>query len=171
MTTVTVNYGAKTTITCGLATTPLASSANLNAGRESDQIDNSTNKFDDALVEGMVTVGTTPTTNTSIIVYAWGSNESLATTAKDVLDGTDSDETITSAGVAAGFLKRVATMKVDSNTSNRAYYFGVDGIAQYFGGVLPKYWGLFVSHNTGVALNSTAGNHAVNYIGIKYDNA
>jgi hypothetical protein len=167
MTTVSANLGTKTTLTIGVAS--LASSSSFVDGRESNQVDNTTNKFLDALLEGFITVGTTPTVNTQILVYVWGSNDSLATTAKDVLDGTDSDETLTSAGIGRGFLKLLAAIDVDSTTSDRRYDFGVVSVAQALGGVLPKYWGIFVTHNTGVALNATTGNHEISYSGIKQD--
>ena len=169
MATVTISYSSNTTITIGLQTTPLASSSTFVAGRESNQIDNTTNKYVDAIVQGKVTVGTTPTANTQIIVYVWGADTSLATTALDVLDGTDSDETITSAGVRNGMLRLGATLDVDSNTSNRTYYVAPFSVAQLFGGNMPKFWGLWVTHNTGVALNSTAANHAFSFNGVKYD--
>jgi hypothetical protein len=44
----------------------------------------------DCIVSGFVSVGTTPTANTTISVYVWGADTSLATTPIDVLDGTDS---------------------------------------------------------------------------------
>jgi len=87
----------------------------------------------------------------------------------DVMDGTDSDETLTSAGVGQGFLKLAASLVVDATTSNRAYAFGPVAVAPLFGGALPPRWSVFVSHNTGVALNSTAGNHFIKFIGVKYD--
>lgn len=160
-----IAYGGNTTITCTLAS--LATSATWVAGVESALIDNTSNKYVDALVQGLITVGTTPTANTSIIVYVWGSNVSPATTAIDVIDGTDSAETISSAGVRNSFMKVGAVLDVDSNTSNRGYQFSF-GVAQLFGGVLPSYWGLFISHNTGVNLNSTGGNHVISYNGLYY---
>jgi hypothetical protein len=51
-------------------------------------------------------------------------------------------------------------------TSDRAYSF-VFTIAELFGGVVPLKWGLFVTHNTGVNLNATAGNHWFHWTGIK----
>lgn len=169
MTTISENFSAKTAITISLAS--LASSATFVAGQESNQIDNSSDKFVDAHLEGFITVGTSPTTTTQIQVHVWGSNESLATTAKDVLDGTDSAETLSSVGVGRGFLKHAVTLDVDSTTSDRRYDFGNISVASLFGGVMPKYWGVFVTHNTVAALNATAGNHALNYIGVKYDAA
>lgn len=168
MATLTPSYAASSALTITLAS--LATSSSLLVGVESNQVDNTTNKYSDALLEGFITTGTTPTTSTQILVYAWGSNVSLATTAKDSLDGTDSAETITSAGVGYGFLKLIISLTVDSATSNRRYDFGDISVATILGlPVLPPYWGVFVTHNTGVNLNSTAGNHAISFSGIKYD--
>ena len=167
MATQTISYSANTTITITLAS--IATSATWVAGAESTEVDNTTNKYVDALVQGKVTVGTTPTTSTSILVYAWGADTSLGTTALDVLDGTDSAETITSAGVRNGMLGLGAVLDVDSATSNRTYFVKPFSVAGLFGGLMPKFWGLFVTHNTGVNLNSTGSNHAFSFNGIKYD--
>lgn len=165
MATQNIAYSSNTTITISPAS--LASSATWVAGRESTLIDNTTNLYVDALVQGVITVGTTPTANTSIVVYVWGSSVSPATTAIDVIDGTDSAETITSTGVRNSFMKIGAVLDVPAATSNIAYPFSF-GVAQLFGGVLPPYWGLFVAHNSGAALHATAGNHVVSYRGITY---
>lgn len=167
MATSTINYSSNTTITISPAST--ASSSTFVAGRESNEIDNTTNKYIDALVQGKVTVGTTPTANTTIAIYVWGSDTSLATTALDVLDGTDSAETLTNTGVLYSTLKLGAVITVTATTSDVGYNFAPFSVAARFGGVLPKYWGLFVTHNTGVALNATGGNHVFSYNGIKYD--
>lgn len=164
----TLSYSAATTITIGLATTPLASSATFVAGRSSAEIDNTTNLYQDALVEGLVTVGTTPTINTQVLVYVWGSYVSTVTTALDTIVGTDADKTLTSAGVRDGFMRLGGIGTVDATTSNRGYYIGPFSVAQLFGGDMPPFWGLFIVHNTGAALNSTAGNHVWKYTGVKY---
>lgn len=170
MATITPNYSSNTSITIGLASTPLASSSTFVAGRESSEIDNTTNKYMDAHVSGKVTVGTTPTANTTIAVYVWGSDVSLAATAIDTLDGTDSDETLTNTGILNA-LKLGAAVAVPATTSNVGYPILPFSVAALFGGVMPKFWGLFVAHNTGVALNSTAGNHFFEFVGIKFDSA
>jgi hypothetical protein len=166
MSTVTTTYAASATVTCGVEST--ASSSTFAAGRESSVIDNTTNKYVDALLAGKIRVGTTPTANTQILVYVFAPLDDTPTY-PDVMDGTDSAETITSAGVAQGFLKLAALISVDSATSDRDYAFGPVGIAQLFGGIMPPKWAVFVTHNTGVNLNSTAGNHFIKYTGVKYD--
>ena len=165
MATVTVNYAADAQLTIGLAS--LGSSATFVAGRESTVVDNATNKYVDALLSGRITVGTTPTINTQIFVYVFSPINDTPTY-PDVMDGTDSAETVTTAGVGRGFLKLAAVLDVDATTSDRAYDFGQVSVAQLFGGVLPQKWSVFVAHNTGVALNATAGNHEISYQGITY---
>lgn len=167
MATTTTNYSANTTITISPAST--ASSSTFVAGRESNEIDNTTNKYVDALVQGKITVGTTPTANTTIAIYVWGADTSLATSPIDVLDGTDSAETLTNTGVLFSALRLGALISVTATTSDVGYSFAPFSVASKFGGVLPKYWGLFVTHNTGANLNATSGNHVFSFNGIKYD--
>lgn len=167
MATSTINYSANTSFTIDLAN--LASSATFVAGRESNEIDNTTNKYVDAVVSGSISVGTTPTANTVIGVYVWGADTSLATTAIDTLDGTDSAETLTNVGVL-GALRIGATINIPATTSDVAYPVVPFSVAALFGGVMPKFWGIFVSHNTGVNLRNTAVNtNSLEYVGIKYD--
>jgi len=149
----------------------LASSATFVAGRESSQIDNTSNKYIDALVSGKVSVGTTPTANTTIAVYVWGADTSLATTAIDVLDGTDSAETLTNIGIL-GALRLGAAIAVPANTSDVAYEVLPFSVASLFGGVMPKFWGLYVAHSTAVNLRNTAVNtNSFEFVGVKYDYA
>jgi hypothetical protein len=107
-------------------------------------------------VSGQATVGTTPTVNTQIRLYAIGSDD--GTTWPDVFDGTESAETITSVGVRDGFAKLAAVMPVDATTSNRPYPFDFE-LSSLFSGALPDSVAIFATHNCGSALNSTAGNH------------
>jgi hypothetical protein len=166
MATETINYAANwATITCGVAS--LASSSDFTAGRESTAVDNTTNKYVDALVGGKVTVGTSPTSGTQIRIWVYagyGDTPSYP----DVLDGTDSAETFTSAGIRDSSLRLAHTINVDATTSDRTYPFAPFSVASLFGHV-PEFWGLFVTHNTGVNLNATAGNHEFLYVGLKYD--
>lgn len=167
MATATVSYSSNTTITMDLA--GLASSTTFVAGRESSQIDNTTNKYMDALVSGFISVGTTPTANTTINVYVWGADTSLATTAIDTLDGTDSAETLSNVGVLAA-LRWGQTISVPVTTSDFAYPILPFSVASKFGGVMPKFWGLFVAHNCVAALRNTAVNtNSLEFVGIKYD--
>ena len=163
----TVLYSAPTLITISPA--GLVTSTTFLAGRESTENDNTTPKFLDANLQGFVTTGTTPTVGKTIAIYVWGAHTSLATTARDVLDGLDSAETITSENVRAGFLKLAVAVQVDA-ASDRKYEFGPVSVAAALGlATLPRYWGVFMAHDTVAALNATAGNHEMRFVGIKYD--
>ena len=137
-------------------------STNLLAGYESAIIDNTTDGFEDIILSGKVTTGTSPTAARQIEVWAvaWDSNAW-----PDVFDGTTGAETITSADIKSAICKCVAIMPTN-NTSDRAYHFTGVSARQAFGGVLPSKFVLFTVHNTGVNLNATAGNHESRYQGI-----
>ena len=155
-----IKYGTSTTITNAIAS--LASDTNLLAGYESTVIDNTSDGFDDIILSGKVTTGTSPTAARQIEVWAvaWASNAW-----PDVFDGTTGAETITSADIKTALCKCVAIMPTN-NTSDRAYHFTGVSARQAFGGVLPSKFVLFTVHNTGVNLNATAGNHEFRYQGI-----
>ena len=152
-------YGSKTTITCAVAS--LASDTNLLAGIESSIIDNTSDGFVDIYVSGKITAGTSPTASRQIEVWAvaWdGANW------PDVFDGTSSSETITSSDIKNAICAPVKIMST-SNTSDRAYHFTSVSLRGAFMNALPSKIVLFVVHNTGVALNATAGNHELSYYG------
>lgn len=164
----TIVYSSNTTITMDLAN--LGTSSTWVAGRESSQVDNTSDKYIDALVDGSISVGTTPTANTVINVFVYASDTSLVATPIDVIDGVDSAETITNTGVLYSMFRLGAAINVLATTSDIAYPIAPFSIAQLYGGVMPKYWGLFVAHNTGVNLRNTAVNtNSFQYVGIKYD--
>lgn len=160
-----ITYASSASITIGLNS--LATSSTLLAGRESTQVDNTTNLYMDALVQGVVTVGTTPTSGKTIAIYVWGSDTSLATTALDVLDGTDSAETITNEGVRNSVLRLGAGITLTAATSDVAYPIAPFSVRALFGN-MPKYWGLFVTHDTVAALKSTGNTDMFTYTGITY---
>ena len=153
-------YGSKATLTASVAS--LASDTNLLAGIESPVIDNTTDGFDDILLSGKITTGTSPTASRQIEVWAvaWdGANW------PDVFDGTTSAETITSSDIKNAICKPVAVLATN-NTSDRTYHFTGVSLREAFRGELPSKVVLFIVHNTGVNLNSTAGNHEFSYVGI-----
>lgn len=152
-------YGAKTTLTAALA--GLASDTNLLAGLETSVIDNTTDGFDDIIVSGKVTTGTSPTSARSIEVWAIAWN---GADFPDTTDGTSSTETLTSTDIKNSICKFVANMSTN-NTSDRTYPFTGVSLRGAFGGCLPSKVILFIVHNTGANLNATAGNHEISYYG------
>ena len=94
-TVLTTTYSNTAAITFDISS--LGTSSTFVAGRESTQIDNTSNLYVDAQVYVLGITGhasTAPTVGQVINLYCWGSEVSLATTAIDVLDGTDSAETL-----------------------------------------------------------------------------
>lgn len=155
-----IAYGASVQVTISPAS--LATSANFAAGRASDAIVNTSNKFLDAKVAGVITVGTTPTTNTQIQIWVYASLNDTPLY-PDSITGSDADKTFTSASIRNSSCRLGASIVVDSNTSNRPYPFALFSVASLFGGSLPTHWGIFITHNTAVNLNATPGNHAIYY--------
>ena len=164
-----ITYGTKTAITIDFAN--VATSSTLTAGVESNEISNASNLFDYVLVQVKVSPGTTPTSGKSILIYVWGSDVSLATTALAVLDGTASAETITNEGVRNAFLKLGAAVTLTATTSNQEHPVGPFSVASLFGS-MPKFWGLFITHDTAVnSYNNAVNTNAFNYTGITYTTA
>lgn len=169
MTTSTINYGSDTAITFDVSS--LGTSSTFLAGRESTQIDNTTNKFVDAIVtcDGILGhASTAPTVGQQIQLYLWGSDVSLATTPIDVLDGTDSAETLAHDSVRQS-LRLVAAPTVTVATAGLKYYILPFSVASYFD-QMPKFWGLFLAHNHTGALAATQSG-IWSYYGIKFDSA
>lgn len=157
-----------TAITLTLAS--LATSASLVAGRESTAISNVSNQFLDAYVSGQITVGTTPTTAKSINVYVYALLKHVSSAASypiataTALTGVDAAATFEIDQLNA--VRLAASINIIA-TSDRAYSVAPFSVAALFGGVLPIKWGIFVTHNTGVNLNATAGNHWFHWQGVK----
>jgi len=156
-----IAYASSSALTITLAS--LATSATLVFGRESTAVDNTTNKYLDYLLGGKITTGTSPTDAKQIRVYVVGLVED--STYPDVMDGTDSDETWTSTGIRDSASKLAAVIPTN-NTSDRTYWFGPVSVAGLFGGVMPKKFVVWVTHDTAVNFNSTAGNHAIHVTGV-----
>ena len=154
-------YGAQQTITAAIAS--LASDTNLLAGIESSVIDNTTDGYEDIILSGFITTGTSPSASRTIEVWAIAWNGSGW---PDVFDGTTSAETITSAEIKNSLCKSVASIST-SNNSDRRYDFTGVSARTVFGGVLPSKFVLFITHSTVANLNSTAGNHGFFYEGVK----
>lgn len=150
-------------ITISLAS--VASSSSRTAGRESSVITNQSNLDVDHILSGKIRVGTSPTANTFIDVWVVPLLSLISATVAwpDVFDGTDSAETATSAGILQGLGQLAKSILVDATTSDRDYYFGGVSVAALFGGNMPSDYVVFVTHNTGVNLNATGGNHTLFY--------
>lgn len=155
-------YAASAAITCSLQTGPLASSSTFTSGRESLAIDNNTNRMLDERITAKITTGTTPTASTEIRVYAYAALSDTPTY-PDTITGTDANVSLTNSQILdSGFVALGVTAV--SGTSNVGYPIRCLTLARAFGH-MPKRYGLYITHNTAVALNATAGNHVLTRIG------
>jgi hypothetical protein len=151
-----IAYAATATITCSIAS--LGSSSTFLAGRESTVINNTSNKYIDYRIGATITVGTSPTADKEIRVYGYAALTDTPTY-PDVITGSDAAATIVNTYILNSAF---ALLGVSSNdaTSNNAYFPKCLTVAEAFGHC-PTRWGLFIAHNTGVALNATAGNQVL----------
>ena len=165
------SYTASATITIAPENVPTSSTRT--AGVESTVVSNISNLYTDVLVSGKWTAGTSPTANKQVDVWVYApESDDLSSTVvypdpAGTIDGTSSAETITSENVRNAAMKLAFSIVIDS-TNNRGYSVAPFSVAALFGGVMPSRWGLFISHDTAVNSNSTAGNHVWSYIGVKY---
>jgi hypothetical protein len=160
---ITPQYGSKVTLTMTLAA--LASDTALIAGRSSAAVDNKDTDFAvDAMVGGQVMTGTGPTAARQIEIWAYGSYDDTNFSG----GATGADATLTPDDKSLMMLLCVIPTV---NTANKAYRWGPYSIAQAFGGFVPVQWGIYVVHNTGVALNATGTNHEVEYTPVKLQSA
>lgn len=155
-------YGAVADLTITLAS--LATSATRVAGRQSTAVTEASDLALDELVSGKITVGTTPTINTYIDIWVFAQQDDAPTYPTLVTTGlgaSDAAATAATEGIRNNAMKWAASILVDATTSDRVYSFAAFSVAQLFGGRLPKRWGVFVAHNTGVNLNATGTNHQI----------
>lgn len=145
-----MSYGTKTAVTITL--TSLAD----DSARESTFIDNATAKFLDVLLRIKSNGLAGSVDNLEIYAYA-----SLGDT--DYTDGaTGSDAAFTAANIKNSPLLPLLGM----NGATQVKY-GPISLAAVFGGQLPERWGLIVKNSSGANLSATAGDHVVEYQGIK----
>lgn len=133
------------------------------AGRASTAVNNTTNLDLDHLVSGKIKLGTSPTASKTVRVFAYAAQSISSGTPvyPDSITGTDAAKTMTSANVAMACLRYVWAGTTDA-TTGLVLQMPPTSIAQIFGD-LPPYWGLFVVHDSGVALDSNGSNHSMQY--------
>lgn len=152
-------YPSSGALTIGLAS--LASTtADPPVGRESAEVDQSTDLAEDVQIDGKITTGTSPTASRRIRIWAWGGAYDGSSVRRPA-GVTGSDAGLTpSAWYKTTF---VLLQWIDtSSASDTTYTFVVPSLRRAFDSLyLPARWGIFVDHNTGVNLNSTAGNHEI----------
>lgn len=135
--------------------------ASATAGRSSLAIDNTTNLYDDALVTVSITTSASALAAPKVVnVYLYSSEDGTNFEQEEsAAPGTDAAYTINSPSV---FRLAVA---IPVATSSKVYTRSFS-VAKFFGGVLPRKWGIIVVNNTGQSL-AASGNSA-SYSGIQW---
>lgn len=159
---VTLRLGTEAALTVSPAS--LASSTTRVAGRESTAIACASvtpaNPVD-FIVAGKITLGTSPTAGKVVQVWVYASYNDTPTY-PDSFTGSDSARSATSENVRDAALK-LGAVGVSDATTGRVLWLAPFSVAALFGGNLPQAWGIWIVHDTGVALDATAGNHAFWY--------
>lgn len=142
--------------------------------RESAGINNTVNKYMDALVGGSIQVATVVADGT-ISIFAYGSMD-----AGGIYSGglVGTDEAITwgttpASSSVEGYnqLKLLGVISVDTTDDDNDIEFAGFSVAAAFGGVMPEKWGIVVLNESGVALHVTGTNNEIHYQGINYESA
>jgi hypothetical protein len=84
----------------------------------------------------------------------------------DVFDGSDSAKTVTNRDTLFGFGRLAGSIYAPNSTASQIYAFGPVSVAQLFGGICPRKFVVFVTHNvqtsTNVLASAAAGPPQVN---------
>lgn len=161
MATATPNYAATASITL------TATSITNGSYRQSTVVDNSSNKYMDVLLGGSIQAGTTPTAGGTLEIWAYGERDDGGGTSQYTAGCSGSDSAYTADG-EEDELFPVYAVTVDA-TSDQDYEWGPVSLAQAFGGILPRKWGLVLKNSSGATTNATGTNNEFRYTGIKYD--
>lgn len=119
-----------------------------NTMRGSTAIDNTSNLFEDALVQVQVKTASSSTSSTGYVnVYAYATS---ASTYPGGFGGTD--------GAYSGLAANLTPIGRLATTANSTTYTSNPlSVASAFGGVLPDTWGIVVENQSGATLDASVG--------------
>jgi len=127
--------------------------------------DQSVSVYDTQVMVAINVGAITPSATTVILIWAYGSvdgsNWPGAPSGAEVIDGTDKALTLSSLGNGLRPLGQIL-----AHTASVVHKSEPFSIAQAFGGVVPKNWGIVIQNQTGVAL--AASGHSVTYDEISF---
>lgn len=150
---------AALTLTCSLA--PGGTGLANNGARESTAIDNSSDLFQDVLVQVQIKSGAASTAATGLVnVYAYGTVDPATPVYPDAVTGTDAAITLNSPTQ----LRLIGQLNVVANATT--YKSEPMSVAAAFGGIMPTKWGIVIENKCGGALDTTEANHKKLYQGI-----
>lgn len=157
-------YGASASVSITKAS--LAASSTLLAGRESDLVDNTTNKYLDYMLSGHFKTAASNAQVGSIAIAVVAAEDDTPTW-PDVFDGSDSVETVSLQNVYDQVCK-IAALIATTASNSLVWPFAPTSVASLFGGNCPFKFVVFISHNAETSTNawsSTEGDHALKATG------
>jgi hypothetical protein len=146
----------------------LASDGSLLAGASSAVVDNGATGGPLALlITAQIKNGTTPTTAKEVDLYAWAKLDD--STYPDNITGSDatvsaSSSEVTSAGVFKPLVSWPSSTTTGSTYPTGWHTLGGVELGAAYGGFLPRYWGVWIVHNTVAAF--AASGHVVTEKGL-----
>lgn len=161
MATATLNYAAAVSMT---VTNLQSNTSSATAAWASGVVDNTTNKYLDALVQVVLDfANTAPANDKATYVFAYGGIESGVYS--NPISGTEGDVTLLDVTANPNNLKLIGTMPY--GTADEIVESSPMSVANAFGGMLPPYWGVVIIDYTGAAL--AASGNTVKYVGVRID--
>lgn len=133
----------------------MANSATV--GRQGTLVDNTTNLYIGALVSVSIKMGTSPSNNSPVYVLLIRSDNGATTIESDGAGATDAAWTWNNASI-------LGILKTSGSAATGDVLSGVFD-TRFLGSLGPK-WTIGIVNNSGVALDSTEGNHTKQFIGI-----
>ncbi|MHB2016967.1 MAG: hypothetical protein ACYCW6_08495 [Candidatus Xenobia bacterium] len=149
------SYAASAAINCTLASLANGSS------QQSDAVNNAVNLYDDVLVSLAYSTGTGTVGNGRLLIWAFGAMD-------DVPNYTDGAGAYNAAFATANIANAKLLAIAVAAAASTHYNAGPWSLANAFGGRLPQQWGIIVQNDQGNALDSTAANFVLEYIGVQY---
>ena len=146
-------FAASTALTITLAS--LATSSTRDAARQSDIVDNTTNRYQKILVYVKLKQGTSPTSARGAYVYLIRDDNNGTNHRTDGAGASDAALTVLNAQLLGVINNKASGAATGDNIYGE---FMIDSPG-------PK-WGIAIAHDTGVNLDSTGGNHWARYVGL-----
>jgi len=157
-------FGTATAFTLSAYTSMTAFATSATAGWKSAYVDNSGNKYLDALVTvELAAVNTAPANSKAIFLYAFGlidGTTAYTSTGDGTPDG--SEGTLTFPDVTANAIPMPRIGVIPYPTQNKAINAGPFSVAQAFGGILPVRWGIAAINHSGMVASVSA----IRWIGV-----
>lgn len=166
-TTIKYSYASEVAITCGL------DGLDTQTAQQSTVVDNTTNRYLDALVQLVLqtTSGTLATVAPCVYVYAYAWSEGQGSHYTDNCTGSDGSFALPGNNERVSLPSNLKTVQaIPYNVAaNTVMYSQSFSIAAAFNGILPPKWGIVVYNRTGLVLSGTLGqqvNNIASYVGV-----